>query len=332
MPTTTNNTATDFTTLQWNDYLKITAYSLLLTIGCFMNFVSFIYFGFKTQRMKSNYRYFIAHLSFADLLCCLLVPIFTITEIINNGQWVLGSFTCTYINPIGRLTGITSGWILCGMTYERYRKFTKPFQPLSKRVIQMYLLLVWIFSLSMSLSFSFTSLRVQNGQCFLTFTRITQRLNIIKTQIKISIPSIIMIILCLRLKCFLVKENRRRCKSLNSKFKTDKSEKMVLYSAVSYLVCVLPSLVGNMVVNIGFMIKSQESYPIYNDIKVWTLIFFFANSVINVFIYAGRFKDFRKYILEWIICLFCVKKWKRKEKTLSSTPVNNLSQEECTEL
>ena len=298
----TNNT-TDFTILQWNDYLKITAYSLLLTIGCFMNFVSFIYFGFKTQRMKSNYRYFIAHLSFADLLCCLMVPTMTIIEIINNGDWVFGKLACTYFYPIGRLTGVNSAWILCGMTYERYRTFTNPFKPLRKRTTQIYLALTWFITVSVSLSFSLSSVKLHDNKCFMQGKSVNASfLNIMKTHMKITLPCCVMVVLCVRLKTFLVKENRRRKKNLNAKLRTDKSEKVVLYSVISYLVCVLPTLIGATTVNVKNIVKSKTTFAEHKETMTWILILFYSNNVVNVFIYAGRFKDFRKYIFSWIGC------------------------------
>ena len=299
--------------LVWSDYIQIASFACLLTIGAFMNLISFIYFGFRKTRFKSNYRYFIAHLSFADLTCCLMTPVFTITVILNNEQWIFGDIACNYIYPMARLSGSLSAWILCGMTYERYRAFTNPFHKLRKRMIHIYMVIVYLIYITYSLVYSIHPRSKKHAQCSHSNRSKTVYLNIIKTNIKIAVPSIIIITLCIRLKIFLRNNNdvintsnndtstganshQNETQTIRVQRRKDKSEKMVLYSAASYLVCVLPAYVVQ-IVSCVFILTGQPKYLSNKDIR-WALIFFYANSVINVFIYAGRFKDFRKFIFE----------------------------------
>ena len=301
--------------LIWSDYIQIASFASLLIIGGFMNLVSFIYFGFRKTRFKSNYRYFIAHLSFADLACCIMTPVFTITLIANKENWIFGIVSCNYIYPLARLSGSLPAWILCGMTYERYRAFTNPFRKVRKRTIHIYMIIVWFIFISYSMTYSIypKSTEPNVPTCSHTARRKSVYLNLVKANIKITVPSFIIIILCIRLKRFL-KNNNDINKTSNEisgdshqnelqtvrvqRRRRDKSEKMILYSATSHLVCVLPNYVVHMVSCLLILTEQpKSSYPSVKEIR-WALIFFYTNSVINVVIYAGRFKDFRKFIFE----------------------------------
>ena len=282
--------------LAWDSYILISVNALLFLVGSFMNFVSLVYFGFHGKRCRSNYRYFIAHLSFADLLCCLLTPFFFVLMELNGGNWILGEFTCKYIYTLGRITGNSSAWILCGMTYERYRAFTDPFRKLHKRNIQIFLAVVWIISGSFSMLYSVTGTQLTNGKCITIMTRAGLMLDLAKINIKITVPSIIMTVLYIRLKLFLNNQNKERQDKLQSRIRTDKSEKMILYSAITYLVCVLPTM--GMATYLDVITLDQGKTARYQKVFQWLLVLFYANSVINVFIYAGKFKDFRKFIFE----------------------------------
>ena len=269
---------------------------ILFAVGGFMNFASLVYFGFHGKRCRSNYRYFIAHLSFADLLCCLVAPFFFIVRELSDGKWILGEFACKFVHPIGRISGSVSAWILCGMTYERYRAFTNPFHKLHKKSIQVFLVVVWVLSI-IALIFSFFRLSLEKGKCKTDDSMKTLIYELVKSNVKITLPSIIMTGLYIKLKLFLTGQNKRRENKLQSKMKTEKSERMILYSVVTYQVCVLPILVLYFYTDLPILLHEKSTIKLFNLFH-WLLILFYANSVINVFIYAGKFRDFRMFIFE----------------------------------
>lgn len=307
--------------LEIREYIQIALFAFLFTVGSFVNLVSFVYFGFRKTRFKSNYRYFIAHLSLADLLCCLTTPVFITSLLVNQEIWVFGDFTCRFIYPLSRLMGILSAWILCGMTYERCRAFTNPFKKLRKRTIQIFLAVVWFVVISYSMTYSLTVSNVDPKHCIITGLQKTAYLNLIKSNIKIGVPSVVIIILCVRLMLFLrVNKNTEIHTSTSSadngnqttnnsqtrlQRRTDKSEKMILQSAASYLVCVLPLYVAQILSNVIIMLEIPKDRNITRENMRWIIILFYANSVVNVFIYAGRFKDFQKFIIQTLTFYKC---------------------------
>ena len=313
--------------LDWDAYIKIAAYMLLFVIGSFMNFVSLVYFGFHGKRCRSNYRYFIAHLSFADLLCCLVVPFFIIVSELNGGSWILGEFTCKYIYPIGRISANISAWILCGMTYERYRAFTDPFRKLHKKSIKVFLVGVWICSIIAMLFYSLFSVVFENNKCTLGKSTAILIIGIVKINFKITIPSIIMTSLYIKLKLFLTAQNKEREKNLQSKMKTEKSEKMILYSVVTYLVCVLPLLGLGFYIDVILQNKGESVYLDHEKYYYWFLFLFHANSAINVFIYAGKFRDFRKFIFEKLRLVLMYRRHQEvgRRNSMSSSRTSNIT-------
>jgi len=302
---------------QWDGYVLIVGYIFILVVGVFMNFVSMLYFGFLKKGYRSKYRYFIAHLSFADLLCCFIIPILTIGELLEHGKWSFGEITCIYLHPIGRLSGLISAWILCGLTFERYRALTDPFKRFSTRAIHVFFVIIW----SVALVFSFiisSSKKVSDGVCGHYRTPVTHYINIIKAWIKIVVPSLIMTVLYIRLSIFLKRQQKLRVDILQSTLPQKKSMKIILHSLILYLVTIFPTFICSMMINIQDIENGNFNYlERTKTLKSFVLLLYYSNSVFNVFIYAGRFKDFRKFIMN-SLCL-----WRRLGRMQKISRIEN---------
>jgi len=74
--------------LMWHEIILTGAYALVLIVGAIMNLASFVYFGFHKRCSRSTYRCFITHLSLADFFSCTLLPVFSISGIVNEDKWL----------------------------------------------------------------------------------------------------------------------------------------------------------------------------------------------------------------------------------------------------
>ena len=289
--------------LAWHEILMIIGYVFILFIGASMNLVSFVYFGFHGKRFKSVYPYYIAHLSFADFLCCLLLPIFNISSIVNHGEWVLGRGTCLYLVPFGKISGLISAWILCGLTFERYQAASNLFRDQPKMRVHIFCACAWLLSLLFTIIYYY-NMRFQDGYCYHANNKTFAYISITKISLQIIVPTIILIILYVRLQKIL--NERRKFRSSHVSANTSASEnrsceKVILYSMILYLVCVLPTFI----MLLKFDIDSVLGHPRVDfnaDLVKWIYLLCYTNSAITVFIYAGRFPDFKRFLVKHLFC------------------------------
>lgn len=95
-------------------------------------------------RRKITYYFFLFQLALADLVTSLYFFVRVFGGIVEE-YWYFGWFSCLYLLPIPEYVApYASCWILCGISYERYRAITQPFKSrTSKKIISLCCLIIW---------------------------------------------------------------------------------------------------------------------------------------------------------------------------------------------
>ena len=301
--------------LTWHEIMLVIGYALVLIVGAIMNLVSFVYFGFHKRCRRSTYRSFITHLSLADFFCCTILPVFSISGIINNEKWLFGRVTCYYVMPFGKLSGLLSAWILCGMTYERYIALSRPLVAFSRRKIHYFLVMVWMASLGFMFLYHW-NMRLEDDRCYHSSSRTFAFISIMTICFEIVIPSVILVIFYVCLQRFLSRNRAFRASQFQVTIENRHCERVIFYSMILYLVCVFPTFIMLLKFDIDSLFRDYERYDLNKDVVKWVYLIFYTNSVLNVFVYAGKFKDFRGFLTD---CLrYSGKKKAAKQSQITS--------------
>lgn len=267
-----------------NDSALFVCYGLIFVIGILGNILVMIFFSFKMKRLTS-YRLFIIHLAIADCVCSIIAPILYIYEVFSK-KWQLGLISCKILPVIPNITVTVSAWILCGIAYERYRAII---YPLKRRFTAMFVhnccLLLWISSILCFIP-HYIELTDRSGHCRLEWKSGKKAFGI--TVFHFALQGIIPLFLMMYFFLHIYKASHAH---------TRIPIQTLFLTVTAFAVCFLPQTIFYM-----FALVVHLYYPEYSKrnqyirIYIWLLVLLYLNSIINCFIYAGKFKQFRDYI------------------------------------
>jgi len=73
--------------------------------------------------------------------------------------------------------------------------------------------------------------------------------------------------------------------------------------------------------DVDSLLGSYERYDLNENVVKWVYLIFYTNSVLNVFVYAGKFKDFQQFIKDNIRC--CEKRKDIKPSLVALAPLKH---------
>ena len=271
-----------------HDYILVLLYSLIFLFGMMGNILIITFFGYRMKKLAS-YRLFIIHLAIADCVCSLIVPVLYTYETISI-EWTIGEASCKFLHIIPSVTITVSAWILCGIAYERYKAIVHPHQRrLRPTVIHMYCVGLWILS-SIAYAPHLIKLQIGKGKCRLKWENSSEALatTIGHFSIQNAIPLITM--------SFFFHHMYRA-----SREHSRVPVQALLISVLTFAFCSMPQAMFYIIVLcLHFYRPGFRTYEIDVKIYTWLLVLLYANCVVNCFIYAGKFKEFRNYIKTFV--------------------------------
>ena len=107
-------------------YVNLISTLILVCVGIPGNLLILYFFLVKCWNRISSYYLFIIYLAVIDLLVCCYQSFIYIT-ILSSSRSKLASFICKDMSLISLGISTASVWIFWGLSFDRYRKITKPF-------------------------------------------------------------------------------------------------------------------------------------------------------------------------------------------------------------
>lgn len=265
------------------DSALFVCYGLIFVMGILGNVLIIVFFGFKMKQMTS-FRLFLIHLAITDCLCSIMAPFIYIHELVSP-KWELGTVSCKVLPVIPSVTITISAWILCGISYERYRAIAHPLKKrFSPAVVHGYCGLLWIISILCFIP-HFIMLTDSDGHCRLHLKTKAQAMG--TTFMYFGIQCFIPLFILTVFFVYIYKQSRNHSKI---------PVQALLLSVICFAFCELPQTlfyISALVIHLYF---PDFSHPVHLKVYTWLLVLLYANSVMNCFIYAGKFKKFRHYI------------------------------------
>ena len=217
-----------------------------------------------------------------------------------------------------------SAWILCGLCWDRCKAISQPLKErLTRKQISVYCGLCWFCSLLLCIPFIWFS-KSGDGTCHRLLSEYARSFmryfDIVKDFAKGYVPITVMCVLLVKI-CFSLKKRQIKLASMLSDTiksqnsvalrKVEKNTQFIVWTTSAFVICFLPSTILNCVVNLAFneppVIRLDAATLGRLDVALgWMWSLTFLNSAVNCFIYAGRFKDFQRFILD-IFTMKCVK-------------------------
>lgn len=115
--------------------INVISSSVLFLIG-FPGNILILHFFITSKKNKSNHNLFLIHIAIADVLTCFVrfVAVISTTFMVNQSQ--ITNAICRYGWSIPFIASDVSVCILCGMSFDRYLRVTRPLgQKLPQRII-----------------------------------------------------------------------------------------------------------------------------------------------------------------------------------------------------
>ena len=291
-----------------------------LGLGAIANFLVIIFFlqMYKKKISKMRpYHFLIVNLAIVDLLVCVLVPV-----VISRTYRTLEKFECLFLaNFARRVCPSASFWLLVLLAYARYRLIVKPFRrKLEKKACCIVVFIVWIFSFAAS-SYWFSTHRYSESEGCL-FKKPTKKTLIFRAVFFVfhsTIPLILMWYFPHKIEEKLSEYEL----DTNIVLRNRKALKTLRFLLVIFAVTVIPGHIVFLVTYtiiwmegfmIGFWIWIPYVYPVY----LLSVVLFFSNNVVNVFVYIKMFPGFRRFLLKIFTFGRCGKNEQQRTKTIEA--------------
>ena len=275
---------------------------LLLFIGLPGNLAVLYFFLIKSWNGISSYYLFIIFMAITDLLVCILHPIILLPISFSPGTQN-ASLLCRelFLLPLGISTA--SVWILCGLSFDRYRKITKPLaKQLSKWLIMITCSLIIVLGHLIYLPY-------KGARIMDTKTATCQQTRHPSQDYIISV-FIFHIIVCMTLICIIPISmvyyfNYKISKSLNNQANVA-SQQTELYKRNARALCTLRCLTiattATVFLPICFLTVLYSIYIISEDVTsvapellTLTETLPLINSAMNAIVYLFHIKEFKEF-------------------------------------
>ena len=303
-----------------NAFLKKTTYYVshvaipsYLGVGAIANFLVIIFFlqMYKKKISKmSSYHFLIVNLAIADLLVCVLVPV-TLSKRLNESLQTFGRFECHFLWPFtSSVCPSASCWFLVLLAFARYRRIMKPLQTkLKKKICCIFIFIIWLISFAVS-SYWFSSLGYSDTRgCFIELS-VKQGL-IYRASLFVFysiMPIILMWYFFSKIEKKLTENETDRNLVLSelSRQRNRKALKTLRILLAIFVITVFPGqilfIVSAYAIKFmhvdGLMIGYWLWIPYMHAVNLLSVVLFFANNVLNVFVYLKMFPDFRRFLLK----------------------------------
>jgi len=266
------------------DTVLVVFYGLIFILGIIGNSLIFVFFGFRMKGL-ATYRLFLIHLAIADCTCSVVTPIVYMYETVSP-RWQLGTASCKILQVIPSVSITVSGWILCGIAYERYRAIIHPLKRrLSSRAIHAYCGLLWLLA-SIVFTPHILKLGMRGGNCRLTFENAQEAL--VTTIFHFSVQNLLPL-----LAMFYFFYHMYRASRSHNRLPVQ----TLLMTVVAFAICSIPQALFYLtVLSIHLYYTDYDNPRLYVKIYTWLLVMLYSNCVVNCVIYAGKFEQFRNFI------------------------------------
>ena len=244
----------------------------------------------------------------------------------KNEQWIFGDFTCKFLFAIPtKVAPTVSCWNLVLLSYERYRRLTRPFdRKIRKRDLTVVCLFIWLVFYWLHY---FELFHIDDyGQCtgysplvaqgvdgseeILFFTGILPILFM-----DCFVPAAFMLVFYRRISKYVIKsqqavQNEQSLQLRRIKAALTLKRLLILYVIsvfvariiLAAIICYTTFYRGPTTVN--------EDFGIIVTMSILDSLLY-TNNVLNVFIYAHMMKDFRHFVIKLFLsplaCLKCVR-------------------------
>ncbi|KAL5005700.1 hypothetical protein ScPMuIL_016858 [Solemya velum] len=253
----------------------------------------------RHERLRKPTNYFLVSLATSDLLIGILYPIYSLGHL-PALYGILGHWTlCMAVLPVlnGLLT--VSAFHLVGLTITRYIcivKYYKQNELITPRRILVGIVATWLLALGSTLPrYIIEKPANYNNTCkYELLYSPDEKWGMLIGQF--LIPLLVMVALYLKILITVKKKMKMKCHSgIESKRRAILVLTLLCWFALSYIPLSM------------YLVVSVTVHNISRYVSATVRLLAYSNSLINVFIYAGRLKDFRKCFISDIrkICSLC---------------------------
>jgi len=295
------------------DYVNIISSCFLFTAGVTGNTLIIVYFlsRWKHLNKMSCYHLFIIQLAFTDIFVCISLPLSKIYDSFYGEMRNMNKVTCLWLSTIPyHVATTTSGWLLVGLSFDRYRKIIHPFKwQLNKKMVLLFTTLLWGVSYCVSLPFTLTLRYDTNSKRCLAKTLFTMiyHLGIQSVTIECLLPILSMSVLYRKSSRKLLLQsvdaqqlNRENYEHFKQRKKAVKTIKWLI---VFFTLTVLPGRIVHIVrLMLLFKYKESVNQEIVSPILYFMDKYTYVNNMINVFVYCKINRNFRQYLRKKFIC------------------------------
>ncbi|XP_066929407.1 neuropeptide Y receptor type 6-like [Clytia hemisphaerica] len=274
--------------------LMLSVYSILFCLGVSGNLLVITYYGIHKRRNMTAHNVFKIQLAITDILVCIVVPLHMYEDYVLKRHIENRIYRFATVFPM-YVAVTVSALILCGMSYERYRKITEPFaKPWSKSRVCWICFGFWISCSPFAVE---GILEIINPQ--MLTDRVLFGFHIVLLLFECIIPIRFMLWCYQRIRFHLEERSIWMCdnhiRQKQNKIALETLKRLVLVFAV----CVTPGRLMSVTLNaIGWAVGgNKRNRALIYAIQIATFLFYINNAV-NCLIYVSQDHKFRK----WLLC------------------------------
>ena len=284
-------------------WMKLVITISLICIGIPGNISILYYFLIKRWKKINSYHLFIIYLASLDLMICTVRPFIALPALVEPRS-ILSYFVCKNMWLLGVGLATSSILILCGLSYDRYHKITKPF---AKKIPKLRIHLICGASIIVGTSLSFPYI----NQGFLTTDSKSCRLNpisipelhiaiyIYQALISFIIPAALILYFNVKIHTTLEKQGNDVTIQQTEIYQrnTRTSTTIRCLTIIATLFVFIPNIFLT-VIHTLFIVSSLFSFEfssVSDEMLEINDNVIFLNSVINAFVYWAHVKEFRLF-------------------------------------
>jgi len=292
-------------------------------VGVPGNSIIAYYFFTQCCNRKTSFNMFVSLMAFLDLLVCslreanVLMRVFYVDKSIAN-------FSCRFMYEIPFIAADASLWILFGLSYDRYRKITKP---LKRQLNGTHILATCVvpFFVSFLTYYPYIdSHKIDTTRRCVLYRRIgfiAQIFNGTGYGVLFTLIPVISIVSCY---CLTSRFIRRQSvladddpqKKLEYERNKTALATMKLLTVVMESTVALPRIILASYYCLNIFYKDLRDAAYFPIIQSAVYSILFANNTINILVYMRHIKAFRDFVIDHVPCFCCSALAKISEKRI----------------